>query len=106
VSSERPLGHRAVLSGWPELGGRAPSPPAIDAARAAFQRGVAAYARGVDADARDEFHTAEALLPPDDDGGSSAAGVGELRRIARGNAEIAAAAAAGAAAGPGPGGRS
>jgi hypothetical protein len=87
VSSGEPLTHQVALQGWPELGGR-PSPPQIEAARAAFRRGVEAQARGAHAEARAEFLRAESLVPEDDIPGGYAASLGELRRIARENAGI------------------
>jgi hypothetical protein len=87
VTSGDPVATGAALQGWPQLGGYDPSPPPIDDAEAAFQLGVEAHARGAHAEARAEFLRAADLLP-NDAPGVYAASLGELRRIARQNAEI------------------
>jgi hypothetical protein len=94
VTSGDPVTHRPTLQGWPGLGGYDPSPPSIEDAEAAFQRGVDAHARGAHAEAQAEFLRAAALIP-DDAPNVYAASLNELRRIARQNAEISAAASGG-----------
>jgi hypothetical protein len=87
VTSADPAEHRAVLQGWPELGGFDPSPPALDDARAAFGSAAEAYARGADAEARAGFLRAAELIPdaaPDE----YAASLEHLKTVARANAAI------------------
>jgi hypothetical protein len=85
TSGEEPA-FRPVLQGWPELAGF-PTPPDISDARAAFERGVASYARGAGAEAQAEFQRAAALIP--DVPGPYAGSLETLRSIATENAEAA-----------------
>jgi hypothetical protein len=86
TSDEEPV-HRPALQGWSELAGFPTRPPDLDEARAAFDRGLAAYARGADLEAQAEFERAAALVP--DTAGPYAESLGTLRRIARRNAAAA-----------------